>query len=34
LFSCVDLSEALRHLRVAVWLIDRAADRLAVGGGR
>lgn len=34
LFSCVDLSEALRHLRAAVWLIDRAADRLAVGGGR
>ena len=33
LFSVVDLSEALRHLRAAVWLLDRAADRIA-GGGR
>ncbi|SKX71465.1 Uncharacterised protein [Mycobacteroides abscessus subsp. bolletii] len=33
LFSVVDLSEAMRHLRAAVWLLDRAADRIA-GGGR
>lgn len=31
LFSVVDLSEALRHLRAAVWLLDRAADRIAGG---
>lgn len=33
LFSVVDLSEAMRHLRAAVWLLDRAADRIA-GGAR